>query len=174
MELGSFSKTAERLNCTPSAISQMIASLEAECGIKLLNRYRTGTRLTMEGAEAYPYIERLIYQYDALQEKMRDIKGLTTGIIRMGTIASISAHWLPGLLKEFQQQFPDVNFIIHQGDYTSILEWIKTDTVDFGFVNPAAVSGVETMELKQGAMLAVLPEGHPLAEHNIVPLEFLA
>lgn len=92
----------------------------------------------------------------------------------MGTIASISAHWLPGLLKEFQQQFPDVNFIIHQGDYTSILEWIKTDTVDFGFVNPAAVSGVETMELKQGAMLAVLPEGHPLAEHNIVPLEFLA
>ena len=155
VELGSFSKAAELLNYTPSAVSQMISSLEAECGIKLLNRYRTGARLTLEGTELFPYIERLVYQYEAVQEKMRDIKGLATGIIRMGTIASISAHWIPKLLKEFKQDFPDVDFIIHQGDYTSILEWIKTGAVDFGFVNPEAVKGVETIVLKQGAMLAV-------------------
>lgn len=174
VELGSFSKAAELLNYTPSAVSQMISSLETECGIKLLNRYRTGARLTPEGAELYPYIERLIYQYEAVQEKTRDIKGLATGTIRMGTIASISAHWIPNLLKGFKKDFPDVDFIIHQGDYTSILEWIKTGAVDFGFVNPEAVSGVETIVLKQGAMLAVLPEGHPLSEYNIIPLELLA
>lgn len=174
VELGSFSKAAEALHYTPSAISQMISSLETEWDIRLLSRYRTGTRLTLEGAQLYPHIERLIYQYEAVQEKTRDIKGLTAGVIRMGTIASISAHWLPGLLREFQERYPDVDFIIHQGDYTSILEWIKTGAVDFGFVNPAAVNEVETTVLKQGAMLAVLPEGHHLAELDVVPLDLLA
>ena len=92
----------------------------------------------------------------------------------MGTLASISVHWLPGLLKEFQSQYPGIDFIIHQGDYTSIQEWIKTGMVDFGFVNPKAVSGIETQVLKEGKMLAVLPEQHPLAELDVVPLELLA
>lgn len=102
------------------------------------------------------------------------IRGLETGIIRMGTLASISAHWLPGILKEFQEQYPGVEFVIHQGDYTSIQEWIKTGAVDFGFVNPKAVSGLETIVLKEGSMLAVFPEHHPLTAKHIVPLKDLA
>lgn len=174
VELGSFSKAAEALGYTQSAMSQMIASLENELSIKLLNRFRTGAKLTMEGKELYPYLERTIYQYLSMQEKVKEIRGLETGIIRMGTLASISAHWLPGLLKDFQEQYPGVEFVIHQGDYTSIQEWIKTGAVDFGFVNPKAVSGLETIILKEGSMLAVLPEYHPLNAHDTIPLEALA
>lgn len=174
VELGSFSKAATELGYTQSAMSQMIASLENELSIKLLNRYRTGARLTLEGEELYPYLEKTIYHYLAAQEKAKEIRGLETGIIRMGTLASISAHWMPGLLKEFQTRYPSVEFVIHQGDYTSIQEWIKTGAIDFGFVNPKAVSGMETTVLKEGSMLAVLPEKHPLAEKEVVPLETLA
>lgn len=174
VELGSFSKAAEVLGYTQSAMSQMIASLENELSIKLLNRFRTGARLTLEGAELYPYLERTIYQYLAAQEKAKEIRGLETGIIRMGTLASISAHWMPGLLKDFQARYPNVEFVIHQGDYTSIQEWIRTGAVDFGFVNPKAVSGMETIVLKEGAMLAVLPKNHPLAEKEVIPLNALA
>lgn len=174
VELGSFSRAADALGYTQSAVSQMVASLEEELSIKLLNRSRTGARLTMEGAELYPYIERTIYQYLATQEKAMEIRGLETGVIRMGTLASISAHWMPSLVKEFQQLYPGVEFVIHQGDYTSIQEWIKTGAVDFGFVSPKAVSGLETLPLKEGAMLAVLPEGHPLTQYDAVPLEQLA
>lgn len=46
--------------------------------------------------------------------------------------------------------------------------------MDFGFVNPKAVTGLETLVLKEGAMLAVLPQGHPLARREAVPLELLA
>ena len=92
----------------------------------------------------------------------------------MGTLASISAHWLPELLRDFRDRYPGVEFVIHQGDYASIQEWIRTGAVDFGFVNPKAVSGMETLVLKEGAMLAVLPENHPLAELETVPLELLA
>lgn len=174
VELGSFSRAAEALGYTQSAMSQMIASLEQELSIKLFHRHRTGAKLTLEGAELYPYVERMIYQYLAVQEKGREIRGLETGVIRMGTLASISAHWLPSILKEFQQRYPQVEFVIHQGDYTSIQEWIKTGAVDFGFVSPKAVSGLETQVLKEGAMLAILPEDHPLAQQEVVELEALA
>ncbi|MDO4306632.1 MAG: LysR family transcriptional regulator [Eubacteriales bacterium] len=174
VELGSFSKAAEALGYTQSAMSQMIASLENELSIKLLNRYRTGAKLTLEGQELYPYLEKTIYQYLAAQEKAREIRGLETGVIRMGTLASISAHWMPGLLKDFQTRYPGVEFVIHQGDYTSIQEWIKTGAIDFGFVNPKAVSGMDTTVLKEGPMLAVLPDHHPLAEKERVPLAALA
>lgn len=174
VELGSFSRAAEALGYTQSAISQMMASLEDELSIKLLHRTRTGATLTLEGAALYPYIERSIYQYLAMREKAKELCGLETGVIRMGTLASISAHWLPGLLKEFQARYPGVEFVIHQGDYTSIQEWIKTGAVDFGFVSPKAVTGLETQVLKEGAMLAILPEGHPLASRDTVPLTELA
>lgn len=174
IEMGSFSKAADAMGYSQSAMSQMIASLEEEMSIKLVNRFRTGAKLTLEGKELYPQIEKLIYQYNSVQEKIKEIKGLETGIIRMGTLASISAHWLPNLLKEFQEQYPGVEFVIHQGDYTSIYEWIKTGAVDFGFVNPKAVTGIETTVLKEGVMLAVLPETHPLAEKEVIPLELLA
>lgn len=174
VELGSFSKAAEVMGYSQSAMSQMISSLEEEMSIKLLNRFRTGAKLTLEGEELYPHIEKLIYQYYSVWEKTKEIKGLETGIIRMGTLASISAHWLPNLLKEFQEQYPGVEFVIHQGDYTSIYEWIKTGAIDFGFVNPKAVTGIETIVLKEGAMLAVLPENHPLSLYDVIPLDLLA
>lgn len=174
VEYGSFSKAGESLGYSQSAISQMIASLENELSIKLLNRNRNGVSLTMEGEELYPYLERTIYQYLAAQEKAKEIRGLETGVIRMGTLASISAHWMPGLLKEFQERYPGVEFVIHQGDYTSIQEWIKTGAVDFGFVNPKAVTNLETIVLKEGAMLAVLPKDHPLEKEEVIPLECLA
>ena len=50
VELGSFSKAAAALGYTQSSMSQMIASLEHELSIKLLNRSRSGVRLTLEGA----------------------------------------------------------------------------------------------------------------------------
>lgn len=174
VELGSFTRAAESFGYTQSSMSQMIASLEDELSMKLLIRSRTGAKLTLEGKELYPYIERLAFQYVSVQEKANEIRGLETGVIRMGTLASISTHWLPELLKEFQAQYPGVEFVIHQGDYTSIQEWIKAGAIDFGFVNPKAVGGIETTFLKEGAMLAVLPEGHPLAGLDVVPLELLA
>lgn len=171
VELGSFTKAAEVLGYTQSSMSQMIASLENELSIKLLTRSRTGVKLTIEGAELYPFIERSILGYRAMQEKAKEIQGLETGIIRVGTISSITCHWMPQLIKGFQERYPNVQFLFHQGDYSSIQEWIKTGAVDFGFITPPAVSGLETITIKDGEMLAVLPQNHPLAAHRSIRLE---
>ncbi len=174
IELGSFTKAAEALGYTQSAMSQMIASLENELSIKLLNRSRNGIKLTLEGEELYPFIERSILQYRAMQEKANEIKGLETGIIRVGTISSITCHWMPKLIKGFEKLYPNVQFLFHQGDYTSIQKWIKIGAVDFGFITPPAVTELETVTVKDGEMLAVLPKNHRLAQRQYVKLEDIA
>ncbi len=174
IELGSFTKAANTLGYTQSSVSQMIASLEDELGIKLLTRSRTGVKLTIEGAELYPFIERNILSYRSMQEKANEIKGLETGIIRVGTISSITCHWMPILINGFQKLYPRVQFMFHQGDYTSIQEWIKTGAVDFGFVNPDAVNNLETIKIKDGEMLAVLPKSHSLAKCKRIKLPDVA
>ena len=173
VELGSFSKAAYSLGYTQSALSQAISSLENEMGFKLLKRTRTGSTLTSEGEEMYPYIKRTIFQYQSSIEKAKDICGLDTGTIHIGTMSSISVHWLPSLMKEFHRMHPNVEFITHQGDYTVMNEWVKTGAVNFGFVSPDAISGIEILPLKEGALTAIVPKNHPLAEYDIIPLEKL-
>ncbi|MFB0917840.1 MAG: LysR family transcriptional regulator [Clostridiaceae bacterium] len=171
LEMGSFTKAAEVLGYTQSSISQMIASLENELSIKLLLRSRTGVKLTLEGAALYPLIEQSINQYRIMQEKANEIKGLETGIIRVGTISSVTCHWMPQLIKGFQEMYPKVQFLFHQGDYTSISEWIRTGEVDFGFISPYAAPDLKTISVKEGEMLLVLPKNHELAKRKRIKLD---
>lgn len=170
IELGSFTKASAALGYTQSSVSQMIASLEKELSVKLLNRSRTGIKLTIEGEELYPYIEKAILQYRAIGEKASEIRGLDTGIIRVGTISSVTCHWMPQLISGFQKHYPNVQFLFHQGDYRLIPEWIKNGTVDFGFITPPAANGLEILPVKHGEMLAILPQNHPLSSRASVTL----
>lgn len=174
VELGSFTKAADVLGYTQPAMSQMVSSLEKELSIKLLYRSRYGIHLTIEGERLFPFIQKTVSQYQSLQEVAKEIRGLSTGVIRIGTISSISCHWLPNLIKEFQKQYPNVEFILHQGDYASIPEWIRTGEADFGFVNPDAVPHIQTRFVKGGEHRAVLPVHHPLTKNSYVTLEDLA
>ncbi|WP_394926642.1 LysR family transcriptional regulator [uncultured Robinsoniella sp.] len=174
VELGSFTKAADVLGYTQPAISQMISSLENELSIKLLYRSRYGIHLTLEGERIFPSIQKTVAGYKAMLEIAKEIKGLDSGTIRIGTISSISCHWLPGLIKEFQEIYPNVQFILHQGDYTSIPEWVRTGEADFGFINPDAIPGIKTKFIKTGELRAVLPVNHPLSTKEYITLNDLA
>lgn len=174
IELGGFTKAAETLGYTQSGISQMIQSLENELALTLLVRSRTGVRLTPEGETLLPFFQNTVYGNRQLTEKARELRGLKSGEVRIGTFSSVSTHWLPRLIKEFSQIYPDIRFTLHQGDYTSIPEWIRTGMVDFGFLNPLAASGLKTIAVAQDPLLAVLPLDHPLSSCPAVPLSALA
>lgn len=175
VELGSFTKAADVLGYTQPAMSQMITSLEKELSIKLLYRSRYGIRLTIEGERLFPAIQNTISQYQSMQEIAKEIRGLDSGTIRIGTLSSISCHWLPQLIQAFQEKYPNVEFILHQGDNNSIPEWIRTSEIDFGFVNlDVLLSASETRFIKEREYRAVLPLCHPLANAPYVTLEDLA
>ena len=173
IETGSFTKAAEELGYTQSAISQMVHSLEKELSTTLILRSRKGITLTPDGEEFLPYIRNIRNSHQELIEKHNEMQGLQSGLIRIGTFSSVSCNWLPGLMKDFKEQYPAVQFELHQGEYTNISNWIKEGRVDFGFVNPTAVSNLTTIPLQEDEMLAVLPTDHPLATHHNVSLKEL-
>ena len=174
IQVGSFTKAADLLGYTQPALSQMIASLEKELSIKILYRSRYGIQLTPEGERLYPAIQESVLQYEAMQRQADEIRGLDSGIVRIGTVSSVSCHWLPGIIRAFWQKHPNIQIVLHQGDYTSIPEWVRTGAVDFGFVNPHAVKGMETTIIKSGEFRAVLPKNHPLSGKKLLVLEDLA
>lgn len=174
VEVGSYTKAAEILGYTQPALSQMITSLEKEIGIVLLYRSRYGVRLTPEGETLLPTIQATVQQYEVLRRTEEEIKGLQTGVVRIGTVSSVSCHWLPGVIRKFWEKYPNVQLVLYQGDYTSICEWVRTGVVDFGFVNPVAAKGLETQILRIDPFVAVLPMGHPLTKQIRVSLHELA
>ena len=170
VEQGSFTRAAEELGYSQSAVSQNVRALEQETGVTLLSRRKDGVQLTQDGQEFYPYIQSIFQAEQALERKRQETMGLQNSLIRIGTFTSVSRNLLPPMMKRFKEKYPDVRFVLRQGEYTSIPQWIRQGEIDFGFVNQDAVEGMETRLLYEDHMLAVLPQGHRLEKKSSLTL----
>ena len=171
VEQGSFTRAAEELGYSQSAVSQNVRALEQETGVTLLSRRKDGVQLTQDGQEFYPYIQSIFQAEQALERKRQETMGLQNSLIRIGTFTSVSRNLLPPMMKRFKEKYPDVRFVLRQGEYTSIPQWIRQGEIDFGFVNQDAVEGMETRLLYEDHMLAVLPQGHRLEGKSSLTLQ---
>ena len=173
-ELGSFTRAAESCGYSQSAISQNIKALEQETGVSLLSRRKDGVQLTADGRDFFPYIQAVWQAEQALERRRQETMGLKNSVIRIGTFTSVSRNLLPPKMKSFKARHPDVRFVLRQGEYTSIPQWIRQGEIDFGFVNQDAVDSMDTRLLYEDHMLAVLPQGHPLEQKTVIPLKELS
>lgn len=174
IELGSLTKAAEYFNYTQSAVSQIVSSLEGEIGRTLLNRNHSGICLTTEGEQLLPYLRNISNSHHELSEKVSELLGMETGLIRIGTFSSISCHWLPALIKGFKTMYPNIQFELLQGSYVEIETWVADGIVDFGFICLPSTKSLETIFLKKDRMLVIIPEEHHYAKETFFPVEALA
>lgn len=174
IETGSFTRAAEELGYTQSSVSQTVKNLENELGAILIERKKDGIVLTSDGKNFYPYIDSIAAAERALDEKRRELNGLTNSVITIGTFTGVSRTVLPSLMKSFQDIYPTVSFVLQQGEYTGISEWIQSGRVDFGFINQSAAKGIKTNPLYEEQMLAVAPQNHPFAARESVSLSEIA
>jgi len=173
VEYGSFTKAAEILNYSQSGISRMINDLEKEWNIILLERGKSGVRLTGDGMKLLPHAKSVCMEYEKLQMEVDELNGLQSGFIRIGTFSSVATHWLPNIIREFQKTYPNIDYELLLGDYTEIEEWISEGRVDCGFLRLPAHAEFETIFLEQDRLLAILPESHPLADMEKIPVAAL-
>ncbi len=173
VETGSFTKAATELNYAQSSVSKMIADLEKEWGMTLLERNRNGVQVTSSGEQVLPYARRLIDDYRKLEAQVDAMNGLETGRIRIGTFASVAIHWLPNIIAEFQKDYPGIEYELLMGDYEEVENWILEGRVDCGFLRLPVRTGLNTIALKQDEYLVVLPEEHPLARKKRVRIQDL-
>ena len=170
VEYGSFTKAAEVLSYSQSGISRMIKDLETEWNIPLLERSRSGVRLTSDGLKLLPHAKRVCEEYQKLQMEVDDLHGVQSGIIRIGTFSSVATHWLPNIIKAFQKDYPNIDYELLLGDYTEIEEWIAEGRVDCGFLRLPTHPEFDTIFLEQDNLMAIIPEDHPLADCEKFPL----
>lgn len=173
VEYGSFTKAAEILNYSQSGISRMIADLEKEWGVALLERGKSGVKPTSDGLKLLPYAQTLCSDFEKLQMQVDELNGLQSGLIRIGTFSSVATHWLPNIIKEFQKDYPNIDYELMLGDYTEIEEWIHDGRVDCGFLRLPTHADFETIFLEQDRLMAVIPEDHPLADCEKFPVTAL-
>ena len=169
-ETGSFSRAAEKLNYSPSGISQLITALESDLGLTLLNRTRRGVSLSQSGEAILPAVLALLQQEELIAQMSSELNGLITGEIRIATYSSISSHWLPKIIKEFHQDYPNVRIHLMEGIRQEILQWLGESKADIAFLSAVKDSVYEWIPLADDPMIAVLPKGHPLAAGDAYPL----
>ncbi len=173
VEYGSFTKAAEILNYTQSGISRMIADLEKEWNVTLLERSKNGVKPTSDGLKLLPYTQNLCADFDKLKMQVDELNGLQSGLIRIGTFSSVATHWLPNIIKEFQKDYPNIDYELLLGDYTEIEEWIHTGRVDCGFLRLPTHPEFETIFLEKDKLMAIIPENHPLKNCEKFPVTAL-
>ncbi|UQS85753.1 LysR family transcriptional regulator [Apilactobacillus apisilvae] len=174
LDNNSFTKAANQLGYTQSSVSQMIRSLESEYDMQILKRSRTGIELTVQGKTLYPYIHETIRQYQSLQETAHAIHGLKTGTVKLGAITSVSCYWLPDLFKRFKEEYPGIDFVLKQGDYGTLLRWVKTGEVDFAIMTADYGEGLDKILIRNTEMKAFVPKNHSLAKLSTIPLAKLS
>ena len=173
VECGSFTKAAQQLNYSQSGLSRMVQDLEREWRVTLLERGRGGVRLSSDGMKLLPYARSLCQEYRKLQAQVDELNGLQSGLIRIGTISSVATHWLPNIIREFQKDYPNIDYELLLGDYTEIEEWIASGRVDCGFLRLPTRPDFETMVLARDRLLAVVPQEHELAGLEKIPVREL-
>ena len=134
VEEGQISGAAKRLFMAQPSLSQQLKLLEAELGVRLIDRGSRRIRLTEAGELLY---ERAGQVLDLLQTTATEIKDLQEGYkgtLAIGTIASSGVTLLPGLIKTFHQRYPNVNFQLYEGDTPRILDLLNNGLIEVGIV----------------------------------------
>ena len=108
-----------------------------------------------------------------MQNQVMDIQGYQTGMIRIGTFSSVATHWLPKIIREFQKDYPGIDYELLLGDYTEIESWILEGRVDCGFLRLPTLPELDAVSLGQDQLMVILPEGHPFAGAGAFPLKEL-
>lgn len=168
VELGSITKAAIAMNYTQSGVSHAIAALEQEVGFSLLIRDRQGVSLTARGAQIFGEVRSLVNQQRRFTQAVAVANNMIAGTMRIGTFSSVSAHWIPTLIQEFQAQYPQAKFELLDGSYDEIRMWVEEERIDCGFLTESNIGRLNFLPLQKDYMRVVLPYGHPLGAKELL------
>jgi DNA-binding transcriptional LysR family regulator len=131
--LGSFRGAAQRLNTTQPAISQRIAQLEREMGVKLLHRDHRVASPTPGGRQLMVYAEKLIGLRSEMMAAVGD-RSAMRGVLRLGVAETIVHTWLPRLIKSLDTTYPNLSLEIEVDITPNLQARLLAQEIELGFV----------------------------------------
>jgi DNA-binding transcriptional LysR family regulator len=145
--LGSFRGAGQRLNTTQPAISQRIAQLERELGVKLLNRDHRVASPTPSGRQLMVYAEKLIGLRSEMMAEVGE-RSAMRGVLRLGVAETIVHTWLPRLIKSVNTAHPSLSLEIEVDITPNLTSRLLAQEIELAFlVGPLSASGVRNRVL---------------------------
>ena len=145
--LGSFRGAGQRLNTTQPAISQRIAQLEREMGVKLLNRDHRVASPTPSGRQLMVYAEKLISLRSEMMAEVGD-RSAMRGVLRLGVAETIVHTWLPRLIKSVNTAYPNLSLEIEVDITPALSARLLAQEIELAFVlGPLSASSVRNRVL---------------------------
>ena len=145
--LGSFRGAGQRLNTTQPAISQRIAQLERELGVKLLNRDHRVVSPTPSGRQLMVYAEKLIGLRAEMLAEVGE-RSAMRGVLRLGVAETIVHTWLPRLIKSVNTAHPNLSLEIEVDITPNLTARLLEQEIELAFlVGPLSASGVRNRVL---------------------------
>jgi DNA-binding transcriptional LysR family regulator len=179
-EHGSFSRAADELGYTQSAISQQIAALEHELQLTLLNRAVRPVALTDAGRVLVEHAEPVLEHIAAAEAQLDALRGLRSGRLRVAAFGSAFATFLPAAIAEFRRRHPAVELTVVEAEPHVSLPMLRTGEVElavvYGFTDAPddADRRLHTTPLLVDEHRAVLPARHRLAARKRLAVADLA
>jgi LysR family transcriptional regulator, carnitine catabolism transcriptional activator len=173
-ELRHFSLAAERCNVTQPAFSQMIAKLESDVGLRLVDRDRRRVSLTDDGERLVASARRIIAELEEIGTDLQDRARMSKGRVAIATSPPFAAHWLPPLIAQFQSRYPGIRVELFDQLPPRCMELVRERQADFAVVSaPAPMAGLQCRVLLQESFVLACPSDHRLASRSRVDLRDL-
>jgi DNA-binding transcriptional LysR family regulator len=176
---GSFSAAAEALSYTQSAVSQQIATLEAETGMLLIDRRPRGVRLTAAGEILVAHADGILTRLQAAEDELAALAGLRGGRLRIASFPSAGGTLMPLAIASFRLAHPDVELSLAEGEPEDIGPRVSAGEFDvallyeFDQASEHLDASIERVELLDDPMYLALPRAHPRASVDPIQLEDL-
>lgn len=174
---GSFTEAALRLSYSQSAVSQQIATLEAELGLTLIERGGRPVRLTEAGESLLRHAEVIFGEVATAEAELRAIARLESGIVRVGGFSSVCATILPMAFAQFLREHPNVAVTLQELRPKAAHSALRAGDLDLAVtyqyppLEPEPDDGLQRIALGDDTLLVGLPVGHRLARRRSLRLE---
>jgi DNA-binding transcriptional LysR family regulator len=161
---------AEALFLTPSAVSQQIAQLEEEAGVKLTERIGRGVRLTVAGRALVGYAERVMVVLDEARSELAELRREIAGELRVAGFPSIASVVLPDTVKELQHTFPRLEIALEELEPIDAVAALRSWRTDIALIDDLSIAtgndreNVEAVPLAEDALYVAIATDHPLSK----------
>lgn len=172
LEVGNLAGAACKMGYTPSGMSRMMASLEAEVGFPLLVRSKQGVVPTEACRSLLPYLHELTAAEQSLKQAAARVLGLEVGTVRMGCVYRQFYEVLAQIIAEFGALYPGVQVNLVQDNSTPLMRRLDARELDLCLVTHRAGQREWHTLLEDEMVMLVSPE-HPLSKAKAYPLKRL-
>lgn len=167
-----FARAADSLGKTQPALTVHVQRLEADLGVRLLERSGRQVLLTPAGEILLPYAERILADTAEARLRMAEVQGGTLGVVRIGVVPTVAAHFLPGVFREFRSRFPNVTVLLREETTTPMLTaLLQSGEIDLSIaLRPHRSVDLKPRILFTEEFCLAVSSQHPLSTQSTVSL----